>query len=318
MKAFLTALTLLIGAPSLAMAANPLSAAEHQVCRSLRHCLEIVDTHPHDAFDYAVLVEEFRRFGGKGRDALIRTIAKDGDGAGHAADLIALMGETAALPPLQNLKARASTRTRLLVTRTVKAIQARHSNADAPAPPNPQRSQGLQSDPICKIGAPLPFSGRKREMPFFELNIAAPDAFGAYRPSAAFNAPILFLDRGWLRAAQPVPGGWLAAYPDGMVEYDNATGAPRIRHKGEIISLQSAEETGVSPKHWVFILNDKNQTYIAFVDRKMTRLKTALPAPLVELRRGDNSEIYASSGKNQSVTLLPDGSTRAGCAKDAP
>lgn len=155
-------------------------------------------------------------------------------------------------------------------------------------------------------------------MPFFELDTAAPDAFGAYRPSATYDAPLRFATRGWLRSARPIPGGWLAAYPDGIIQFDNRTGAPRLRAKGNVLSLQTRGQNTMSPETWVFILNAQNQTYIIDMGTTDLKLVATLPGPLKELRRDATGTLYATSDVGQSVTLRTDGSIAAGCGPETP
>lgn len=317
MKAFPTALMVALSTPCAGLAANPLSPAEQPVCQTLHHCLKIVETHPHDSFDYAVLAAEFRRFGPQGLYGLIRKIEKGGDSAGHAADLFALMGDASALPRLGDRRADANPTKTALIARTVAALQARLSatpsdfKLPSPAPP-PQTAQ------ICPDGTALPFEARRREMPFFELDVATPDAFGAYRPSATFKTPLRFASRGWLRTARPVPGGWLAGYPDGLVGFDSRTGAPTLRMKGHVLSVQARSDATMTPETWAFILDNQQQTYIVDVGPKMLLLATTLPGPLAELRRGPDGSIYASSANGHSVTLLADGSIKSGCGSVKP
>lgn len=54
--------------------AKPLTKAEHSVCQSLRHCVDIVERHDASEYDYDVLMEEFRRFGPKGRQAVLHIL----------------------------------------------------------------------------------------------------------------------------------------------------------------------------------------------------------------------------------------------------
>lgn len=317
MKAVLTALIFGVSTPTALMAANPLSEAEQPVCRSLSHCLTIVDNHAHDSFDYAVLADEFQGFGKKGRKALIKRIEKGGSSSGHAADLIALMGDKDALARLRKRRTDDSA----LIARTVTALNARltpePSTPPAPLPSLPL-SDSENRPPVCARGTPLKFEARRREMPFFERSMATPDRYGAYRPSAAFNAPLALASRSHLRTARPVPGGWLAGYPDGLLSYDNDTGAPRLRIKGDVLSVQARHHRTLTPDSWAFILNANNQTYIVDVGPNSLRLVTTLTGPLTELRRGKEGVIYAASEAGSTITLRPDGSVKAGCGDTEP
>lgn len=69
--------------------AKALTPAEIRVCSSLKHCLEIVETHNPQSFDYRVLSAEFARMGDKGRKALINSLdGKNKDSAVRAAYLL--------------------------------------------------------------------------------------------------------------------------------------------------------------------------------------------------------------------------------------
>ena len=45
--------------------------SEPIVCKNISHCIDIVERHAPDSFDYQVLNGEFQRFGEKGKAALI-------------------------------------------------------------------------------------------------------------------------------------------------------------------------------------------------------------------------------------------------------
>lgn len=299
------------------MAANPLSEAEQPVCRSLSHCLKIVDNHAHDSFDYTVLADAFRRYGKKGRKALIKRIEKGGPSAGHAADMIAIMGDKGALSRLRKRQED----DKPLIARTVAALDAR-LNREPSTPPAPPPSlslgDGESRPPLCAHGTPLKFEARRREMPFFERDMATPNTFGAFRPSATFNAPLTFASRGHLRTARPVPGGWLAGYPDGLLSYDSDTGVPILRMEGDVLSVQARHSATLTPESWAFILNANNQTYIVDVGPNSLRLAATLPGPLTELWRGKEGLVYAASAAGSSITLNPDGSIKAGCGDTQP
>ena len=48
---------------------------ESIVCKSVSHCVDIVERHAPDSFDYEVLNGEFKRFGSKGKTALLNMLA---------------------------------------------------------------------------------------------------------------------------------------------------------------------------------------------------------------------------------------------------
>ena len=73
-------LALLATAPALAQTAA-LTPAERTVCRSAKHCADILARHDPSEFDYGVLAEEFERLGDGGVRAMRRVA--DHDGAAH-------------------------------------------------------------------------------------------------------------------------------------------------------------------------------------------------------------------------------------------
>jgi len=69
--------------------ARPLTKAETPVCKSVQHCLEIVERHDFESFDYDVLREEFSRFGDTGKKQLFKAMAgKNTDLSKHATLLL--------------------------------------------------------------------------------------------------------------------------------------------------------------------------------------------------------------------------------------
>jgi len=84
-----------IGAALAGLTAQPaiagsLTRGEQTVCQSLLMCMDIVTRHDATEFDYAVLTEEFRRFGPKGRAALLDGL----NGAKATPDMAILLAET--------------------------------------------------------------------------------------------------------------------------------------------------------------------------------------------------------------------------------
>ncbi len=66
---------ILAGWAGLASAAAPLTPAEMTVCKSVKHCVDIVERHNSGAYDYSVLHGEFLRFGDKGKAALLSMLS---------------------------------------------------------------------------------------------------------------------------------------------------------------------------------------------------------------------------------------------------
>lgn len=80
----------LTGLTAQAAIAGSLTRGEQTVCQSLRMCMDIVTRHDASEFDYAVLTEEFRRFGLKGRAALLDSL----NGTKATPDMAILLAET--------------------------------------------------------------------------------------------------------------------------------------------------------------------------------------------------------------------------------
>ena len=66
--------SLLAASTALTASAGPhaLSPAEAKVCKSVKHCADILTRHSHQEFDHSLLKQEFTRFGPKGVDALFK------------------------------------------------------------------------------------------------------------------------------------------------------------------------------------------------------------------------------------------------------
>lgn len=322
MKALLTALIIGLSSPLTVVAANPLTQAEQPVCRSLKHCLQIVDAHPHDSFDYGVLAEEFRRFGPKGRDALLRRIKKNDKAAHNAADLLALSRDASALSRLKALVKQSGDPSHDLAARTEQALRARLRLVDKSMEP-PESFHGLYTEASCLREFPDNFDARKNEMPFFESDIATPDQHGAFRPSATFrfepshaSFPEPYMSRGWLRAAVPLPGGWFAAYPNGLVYYDSKTGRPDIRTRSCVVSLQRRDVNSLTPNIWAFLDTPDGGTRILDVGSESLTKAFDLSGRLSHLERQTDGSLCAAASNATSVTLRTDGSTVPGCLKD--
>ena len=84
-----------LGFASQSISAQPLTRAEQQVCSSLRMCADLVKRHDASEFDYAVLTQEFRRFGPQGRAALFDILESD-KGTADVAELIKSLGPLSA------------------------------------------------------------------------------------------------------------------------------------------------------------------------------------------------------------------------------
>lgn len=84
-------------------AARAMDFGPDQVCLSLERCLEILDTHPPDSFDYGLLAGDFDRFGGAAQEALLARVFADiedeaaADDANRALNILAR--QRGLLPP---------------------------------------------------------------------------------------------------------------------------------------------------------------------------------------------------------------------------
>lgn len=302
----------LAGLPLAASASNPLSAAEQQVCRSLSHCLSIVDAHPADSFDYGVLAAEFRRFGETGRDALLQKIEKGGTLALHAADLLALSRDASAIAPLSAMERTGDKATQTLAGKTRQALTLRLQ---------PAKESGVTPPPVQTVlSAPCPHSeivavdAQRREMPFFESDVARPDAHGAYRPSARFTLPLAHAGRGALRSAVPVPGGWLAGYAGGLVRYDAQSGEPTLLSDARVISLQRRDPERTGAGVWA-VLEAPGGMIVA--DALALTVKGRLPGRLSGMSRTANGTLLIGTDAGTVLGLSPQGDVASGCGPHA-
>ncbi|WP_298919041.1 hypothetical protein [uncultured Algimonas sp.] len=311
---FALAVAAVMAAP--ALSANPLTPAEREVCGSLSHCLKIVDDHPHDSFDYQVLTGEFARFGPRGRKALIQRIGKGGAEGGNAADLLALTYDADAIDELEDLERSQNGAVRDLARRTREALEQRLS-ARPVEPPRLAPVEIMTTPPdmqTCPTGMPVGTESQRREMPFFEAAIARPNADGAYRPSPVLRVPFRRSGRDALRSAVSIPGGWLAGYPDGLIRYDDATGAPSILSERTVLSVQRLQQDRPDSGVWI-IFDDGGALGLALIGPSGSMEPIAWPGRtgtrLSGLQRAADGTLYLSAPG--IVSLSPDGTASAGC-----
>lgn len=74
---------------------------ESVVCKSVKHCVDIVERHAPDSFDYEVLNGEFKRFGEKGKTALLEMLASKDDTEMRRAQSVLARGRTLLTPDEQ-------------------------------------------------------------------------------------------------------------------------------------------------------------------------------------------------------------------------
>jgi len=76
-------------------------SGESIVCKSVSHCVDIVDRHGPDSFDYQVLNGEFQRFGKKGKTALLNMLTSKGETDMRRAQAVLARGRTLLTPDEQ-------------------------------------------------------------------------------------------------------------------------------------------------------------------------------------------------------------------------
>ena len=75
--------------------------SESIVCKNIRHCVDIVERHAPDSFDYQVLNGEFQRFSTKGKAALIALLASKDETDIRRAQAVLSRGRTLLSPDEQ-------------------------------------------------------------------------------------------------------------------------------------------------------------------------------------------------------------------------
>lgn len=262
-----------------------------------------------DSYDYSVLAEEFRRYGTKGRDALIRRLRKGGTEAGHAADLLALSRDASALPPLKALLSHEDDAVRTLAQRTYEALDKRLSQTESDTPHKAKRPPLSLTSP-CPTAKPASIASQQREMPFFEADVSQPDRFGAYRPSALYRVALPQTQRSDLISAVSVPGGWLAGYSGGLIRYDNETGEPDILSDASVISLQRKRPSDFASGVWAILDAPDGVLILDAVNaRKIARLN----GQLTGLARSQDNHLILSTSEGVTLSLSPDGDLTTGC-----
>ena len=94
----------IISALSLAMVLGMAAQAQTResiVCKTVRHCVDIVERHAPDSFDYQVLNGEFKRFGERGKTALLNMLASKDQTDMRRAQAVLANGRTLLTPDEQ-------------------------------------------------------------------------------------------------------------------------------------------------------------------------------------------------------------------------
>ena len=81
-----------------ASAQSALTPGEIHVCKNVKHCLDIVDRHGPESFDYEVLNGEFQRFGATGKQALITLMSGKDETEVRRAQAVLARGQTLLTP----------------------------------------------------------------------------------------------------------------------------------------------------------------------------------------------------------------------------
>ena len=74
------------------------AANEAIICKTVRHCVDIVERHAPDSFDYQVLNGEFQRFGDKGKAAILNMLASKNETDIRRAQAVLARGQTLLTP----------------------------------------------------------------------------------------------------------------------------------------------------------------------------------------------------------------------------
>jgi hypothetical protein len=302
--------------PALGAARSPsaLTPAEANICLSLSHCLKILDTHPHDSFDYAVLSDAFTQYGKRGRRALLRRLKK-ADIAGNAADLLALSQDPSILPELEKLRVETAGETAALVGRTIDAIRQRRRQPQPDAPIKRTSAPPLISPPPCPLGRAADPASQRKEMPYFEAAIARPDRFGAFRPSAVYRVSTPHAERPDLRSAVSRLDGWVAGYDGGLLRYDSRTGEPEVLTDMGVITLQRKYAQKVDSGVWAVL---KSKSGLIIIDALSLSVYASMPGHLIGLRRTEEDHLLISSSNGLTLSIDPDGKISSGCPAENP
>ncbi|MGB3457119.1 MAG: hypothetical protein WBA35_12225, partial [Litorimonas sp.] len=234
------------------------------------------------------------------------------DKAGHAADLLALSRNASALAPLEAVAARGGP-AGALAKRTHEALSLRLKPRPPQAPaPNTQTSTLALPGRCTNIRA-VDADAQRREMPFFEADVARPDAYGAFRPGAPYRLEAKVTDRGALRSAVAVRDGWLAGYPGGLVRYDGTTGEPTLLSDASVLSLQRRDPDRLDGGVWAVL---EAQDGLIVADALALTVTAGLPGTLSALGRGEDGQLVVGSATGVMIGLSPDGSVRMECGSE--
>lgn len=312
MRACLAALFLVLSFKTSLFAANPLTPAEQTICQNLRQCLSILERHPQDSFNYAHLNNAFEQFGKKGQKALIKLLLKGDEKAGHAADLIALSADEGLLTMLRDQETRRKAKDLALVDRTVTALASRVKGRTTHSSVSSVPASRSSEQSYCQQGVPVELIAQRREMPFFEADIARPDPYGAYRPSAPYQIAARQTERRDLNSAVSIVGGWLAGYSGGLVHYRSETGAPTLLSRAPIISLQRLSPDRIDDQAWIISATSDTLIISLATDESMISL-LSLKGSLLDLRRTPEGALILVTSAGKTVQLRKDGSYIWGC-----
>lgn len=189
------------------------------------------------------------------------------------------------------------------------------------------RLSSVDGEDECTLGQVLDAAARVGRLPFFETGVTLDHA----RPSARFSLPAYSrAERGLLRSAMSLAGGWLAGYGDeregSLIWYANADSTPTILSGGYTTAIfpKVAQQMGRLPlSAWAISALPDGATELLSIDiekpgaHPIIRRHAVLPAkPDRYARLPDNSLLISMTGQ-APVRLAPDGTTRRGCSAGA-
>lgn len=179
----------------------------------------------------------------------------------------------------------------------------------------------------CTLGQTLDPAARIGRLPFFETGVTLDHR----RPSAEFSLPVYSrADRGLLRSALSLAGGWLAGYGDdqegSLIWYANADNTPTLLSGGHTIAIfpKVAQQMGRLPLNaWAISTLPDGATELLSIDidkpgaHPVSRRHAVLPGQPVRYGRlPDNSLLISMTGQTP-VRLSPDGTIHRGCSVGA-
>jgi len=176
----------------------------------------------------------------------------------------------------------------------------------------------------CALGQVLDPAARVGRLPFFETGVT----LDYRRPSANFSLPAYSrAERGLLRSALSLAGGWLAGYGDdqkgSLIWYANADSTPTLLAGGYTTAIfpKVAQQMGRLPLNaWAISTLPDGETELLSIDidkpgaHPVIRRHAVLPGqPVRYARLPDNSLLISITGQTP-VRIARDGTVHRGCS----